>query len=213
MSEAPEKLDEGREENGMNPTQAAEHLRVIRELMERPIRSTTRSGLSGIIAGLLALAGCAATWAIAPDFDGRAAPPVAVGFIWLGVFVLAVALDLFISWRRTRELGRAFWTRTTRQTALAIAPAFLLGGLSTYFYANGNAWYYIPPSWMLYYGLAAWSIGMFSIAEVKLLGAAFIIAGVICFFNFHDHPVAALAATFGGFHLIYGVVVWKRHGG
>jgi hypothetical protein len=213
MSESPEQSGASREENGMNPTQAAEHLRVIRELMERPIRSTTRSGLSGVVAGVLALAGCAATYRIAPDFTGRTAPPVAVGLVWLGVLVLATVLDLFISWQRTRELGRSFWTRTTRQTALAIAPAFLLGGISTWIFASHGAWHYIPAAWMIYYGLAAWSIGMFSIAEVKVLGAAFIAAGVVCHFHFLDQPVAALAATFGGFHLVYGVVVWKRHGG
>ena len=213
MSQSPEELEAGREENGMNPTQAAEHLRVIRELMERPIRSTTRSGLSGVVAGVLALAGCAATAKIAPDFTGRAAPPVAVGLVWLGVFILATVLDLVISWRRTRELGRAFWTRTTRQTALAIAPAFLLGGISTWIFASHGLWYLIPAAWMLYYGLAAWSIGMFSIPEVKVLGAAFIVAGVVCHFHISDHPVATLAATFGGLHLLYGLVVWKRHGG
>ena len=157
--------------------------------------------------------GSRSTRAIASEFDGHAAPPLAVGLVWLGVFVLAVGLDLLISWRRTRELGRSFWTRTTRQTGLAIAPAFILGGISTWIFAGYGLWYLIPGAWMLYYGLAAWTIGMFSIAEVKVLGAAFIVAGVICHFHFAAQPVAALAATFGGFHLLYGVVVWKRHGG
>jgi hypothetical protein len=138
---------------------------------------------------------------------------VTVGLVWLAVFVLAVGLDLLISWRRTRELGRNFWTRTTRQTGLAILPAFLLGGLATWVLAAGQRYGEIPAAWMLFYGLAAWSIGLFSIAEVKLLGVAFIAAGVVGHFYFLPHPVAALAATFGGIHLVYGVVVWARHGG
>ena len=58
----------------MTAQQAAEHLRVIRELMERPVRDTTRSGLAGILAGLLALAGCFATWTLWTDLPGGRPP-------------------------------------------------------------------------------------------------------------------------------------------
>ena len=200
-----------RGENDMTPEQAAEHLRVIRDLMERPIRNTTRSGLSGIVAGVLALGGCAATWRLA---DGAPTEPtVALGLVWLGVLVSAAGIDLLLTWRRAAKLGQAYWKRGQRQTALAIAPGFVIGGLMTGLLVRYQGHEFIPFFWMVFYGMAVWSVGLFSVVEVKVLGAAFLAAGVLGLVFWVAHPLAAMAVSFGGFHLLYGAVVWARHGG
>jgi hypothetical protein len=201
-----------KEGEDMNPSQAAEHLRIIRELMERPIVSTTRSGASGLIAGVLALAGCVATWRIEPGI-GWSHPARMVTMIWLAVLVLAVTGDLALTRYRSRKSGQSWWKRAQKQTALAIAPSFIISGAVTVVLAKMGYPAYIPFAWMLCYGLALWSVGLLSIVEVKLLGAAFMAAGVAGLFWGTPYPVASMAVTFGGFHLIYGIVVWKRHGG
>jgi hypothetical protein len=48
---------------------------------------------------------------------------------------------------------------------------------------------------------------------VRVLGAVFLLAGLASAAWFQYWPYEALGATFGGFHLIYGVVVWIRYGG
>ena len=206
----PDHLKPPEGDNDMTPEQAAEHLRVIRELMERPIRSTTRSGLSGVIAGVFALAGCAATWQMA----GPAPEPTpAVGLLWLGVFVSAVVADLLLTWYRARRTGQTYWRRSQRQTALAIAPGFLVGGLLTWLLLKAGDHPSVPFFWMIFYGMAVWSVGLFSVPEVKLLGAAFLAAGIVGLFFFQGWPLAAMAVTFGGLHLAYGIRVWTRYGG
>lgn len=205
----------------MTPQQAAEHLRVIRELMERPVRETTRSGVAGVVAGLVALAGSAATYLLAESHGasllaiGDAAADAArlrVGLLWLGVLVLAAGANLLITWRRARRRGQPMWHRAQRQTALAIGPGFVLAAFFTYLF-HGLAPALIPFGWMVGYGTALWSVGMFSITEVKVLGAAFLVAGWGGMLVAGDYPIAALAVTFGGFHLVYGAAVWKRYGG
>ena len=79
----------------------------------------------------------------------------------------------------------------------------------------------IPFTWMVFYGLAVWSVGLFSPVEVKVLGAAFLTAGLFGVLlldamplgRIYDYLLVSMAATFGGFHLAYGAVVWARHGG
>ncbi|MBN2584353.1 MAG: hypothetical protein JXL80_14930 [Planctomycetes bacterium] len=199
----------------MTPEQAARHLQVIRELMERPLRQTTRSGASGIIAGVLALAGSGVSWHLTGGtiYASTENMPL-VGAVWLGVLVLATGANLLLTWRRARGLGcRRYWGREQWQTALAIAPGFALGAVTTWMLAGHFEYGLIVMFWMIFYGMAVWSVGLFSPVEVKMLGAAFILAGALGSDWIQSHEIAAMAVTFGGFHLVYGVVVWARHGG
>jgi len=216
MSEADDLIDVSgeKEVETMRPEQAAEHLRVIRELMERPLKQTTRSGASGLIAAVLALAGCSATW-----YAGRlgqlpeASRIKTVGLIWVSVLVLAVAANLLLTWRRAHRQGLPLWGRSQNQTALAIAPGFVLGALVSWALVGAQQYDLVAFAWIIFYGMAVWSVGLFGPVEVKLLGAGFFLAGILGLFFFTAHPLAALAVTFGGMHLLYGIVVWVRHGG
>lgn len=228
--ESPDKGDD------MTPEQAAQHLRIIRQLMERPVRHTTRSGLAGIVAGALALTASVLTyivWPAPPETSTRGifgpSPPkqsiMTAGLIWLAVLVVAAAADILITRHRARQRGETWWKREQVQTGLAIAPGFVLAAFFTYLFAEFNSYEGVPFGWMIGYGMALWTVGMFSIVEVKVLGAAFLLAGWLGMAAYvkdwvgtspaalHAYPVAALALTFGVFHLVYGVVVLRRHGG
>jgi len=226
----PTPVESPNEDADMTPKQAAEHLRVIRDLMERPIRQTTRSGLGGIIAGVLALAGCAATgviWPARPDgppeslvfsnarFSGiqDGDTIVAAALTWLAVLVVAVTADVVITWARARRRGETYWKRAQLQTGLAILPGFVLAAFFTYMFGAWNEYGLIPFGWMIGYGMALWTVGMFSITEVKVLGGAFLAVGWLGMILLPGSPIVLLAVTFGGFHLVYGAVVWVRHGG
>jgi hypothetical protein len=66
---------------------------------------------------------------------------------------------------------------------------------------------------MLFYGVACWQVGGFSLGEIRIMGAAFILAGIVSAGWLQPYPYWALGFTFGGFHIVYGIVVWIRHGG
>ena len=78
---------------------------------------------------------------------------------------------------------------------------------------GSSAWGLVPGLWMLFYGVALWQVGLLSPVEVRLLGAAFLLAGLATAMWFQLHPYWALGVTFGGFHVVYGAAVWIRHGG
>ena len=206
----------------MDTDRAAGELKVIRQLMERPIRYSTMSGLSGILAGCAALAGLAADW----HFWWRLEPADALMvnmFVWGGVFMTALAATLILTRLRERRQGMPFWSPIKRRIALTILPPFIAAiGLTfaiacRYLHIGGTdsiyQGYLIPAVWMLFYGVALWQLGAFSPIEVRLLGAAFIAAGLVTAAFGQWYPYWAMGITFGGFHIIYGVIVWIRHGG
>ena len=216
----------------MDANKAAEELTVIRQLMERPIRFSTMSGLAAIQAGLWAVAGLVGDWLVLSRCsDGNTALMLSVG-VWAAVFVLACIGVIVLTRRRERQEGMPFWSPVKRRILSTILPPFIAAmGLTAaicvrFFLAGSQAdapmwqwdWslaqgYLIPAIWMLFYGVTLWQLGQFSPVEVRVLGAAFIAAGLATALLWQWQPYWTMGITFGGFHIVYGIVVWIRHGG
>lgn len=205
----------------MDAERAGEELKVIRRLMERPVRCSTMSGLSGILAGLAALGGVFADRAISGLYQAEPYAAVKINMgVWAGVFAAAFAATVVLTRLREARRGMPFWSAIKGRILLTILPPFVAGvGLTLaiayrWWMQDGpNMWGLIPAVWMLFYGLALWQVGLFSPVEVRLLGAAFVLAGLLSAAWFQTSPYGALGVTFGGLHIVYGVAVWLRHGG
>ncbi len=211
----------------MDAERASEELKVIRQLMERPVRYSTQSGLSGILAGLAALGGVAADWSISRRLQPKAAFWVNLA-VWAGVFVVAFTAVTALTRLRERRRGMPFWSPVKMRILRTILPPFAAGvGLTLiiafrwYLRKPPNEWGLIPAIWMLFYGVALWQLGEFSVREIRALGVAFLVAGLAAAIVQHAIPGMAdgsalylmVGVTFGGFHLCYGVIVWMRYGG
>ena len=205
----------------MNAERAVEELKLIRQLMERPVRYSTMSGLSGILAGAAALAGVACDWQISAGYADNPHRAFWLNLVvWAGVFVTAFLAATVLTRLRELRQGMPFWSPAKRKVLGTILPPFVAGaGLTVavagrwYLGAGSGEWGLIPAIWMCFYGLACWQVGTFSIVEIRVLGAAFVLAGILSAAFGQGHPYWALGLTFGAFHMIYGVVVWIRHGG
>ena len=65
---------------------------------------------------------------------------------------------------------------------------------------------------MLCYGLAICAVGLFSIRPVSYLGAAFVLAGAVTLLLPVSSHLPMMALSFGGFHILYGVLMGRKHG-
>ena len=203
----------------MDPDRAAEELKVLRQLMERPIRFSTMSGLSGVLAGAAALAGCAVGGYFSGHYSGRGALGAHM-LIWAGVFLTASVATVVLTRLREIRKGMPLWSKIKGRILLTILPVFVAAvGLTGILVARElgqpgpEQWGLIPAIWMVLYGLALWQLGEFSPLEVRLLGAAFLGGGLVSAALGQQSPYWSLGVAFGGLHIVYGVVVWIRHGG
>ena len=101
--------------------EAEEHLRVIRQAMERSTKHSTLSGLSGIVVGLLALAGCFLTQTVVKQTPDPIWKFLFVG-VWSGVLVLALIVDYFLTKRRAIRVGKRPFSPLAKHLARAAAP-------------------------------------------------------------------------------------------
>ncbi|MCE5276914.1 MAG: hypothetical protein ABFD92_13700 [Planctomycetaceae bacterium] len=177
------------------------------------------SGLSGIWAGLVALAGLAIDSWVCGHCDARTAMWINLA-VWAGVLVLAAGGVLLLTHVRERRQGMPAWSSVKKRIALTILPCLVAGVGLTLVIAGRwwwnvlpNEWGLIPVIWMCFYGVALWQLGEFSPPEVRVLGAAFILSGLVTAAWFQADPYWALGLTFGAMHILYGIVVRIRYGG
>jgi hypothetical protein len=198
--------------------EAQENLRVIRELMERSTKYSTFSGLSGVLAGLVSIAGCLVQHFYVLTLPTQAQP---AAFIvnWSIVVALAIGIDFMLTKRRAPLVGKTINSRLGRQMVTASIPALGFGALLTLAFVHKGLMHDVYPYWMLAYGCAVSAVGLFSQKEVQRLGWAFLAAGALTLLAqvFTTIPVAGgslglimIAVSFGGFHIVYGITMSRR---
>jgi hypothetical protein len=213
----------------MDPRSAEDHLRIIRELMERATIYRTISAPAALFCGFLAL--IVALFALVPGPLQSVFWHNFIG-VWIVVFLLSAAANTLFLLRSAKQRHEPFPSRRLRTALLAIAPAFLVAGALTIPLArNRGSEIFIAICWIGMYGIALLSTLTFAPRSIAVLGWAFVLTSCLClalltqdylFFATTSPPVPldelgyfAMAATFGLYHIIYGIVVmfYGRHHG
>jgi len=206
--------------------QHLEDLQVIRKIMEESSKFLSLSGLSGIIAGLLGIAGAViaqllltgpsapAEWYLKPlAEDGTVTRTV----IWLfadmaTVLVLALSGSVILSLRKARNSGHNLWTPVTRRMLASMLIPLGAGGLFITLTLSSIPAGVSASSTLIFYGLAVISAGKFTFGEIHWLGVLEIITGMVCLL-LPQYTVLLWAAGFGVIHIGYGLFMHLRYKG
>lgn len=197
------------------PREAEENLRVIRELMERSTRYTTFSGYSGVLAGTASITGCIITWLLQQGPSGLYPARVPFLLTWSLVVLFAIGADYLLTKRHAARVGKHILSRLGQQMAFASLPGLGTGALLTLLLVRHHLLNEVYPLWMLCYGIAICAVGLFSQREVKYLGALFLCAGALTLVLIQGQPgwgLPMMALSFGGFHIVWGVLMARRDG-
>jgi hypothetical protein len=193
----------------METNTAAEHLQVIRTLMERS--ALYRRALAPIMlfAGVMGLLGTIA--GIAMQLDEIRA----FGRMWLGVALFTVAGAFVIARRQALKDHEPFWSPPTRRVAQALLPPLLAGLLFSLvvliFNPGHMRWLLVFPN-VLFYGCALHAAGFFISRGIQLFAWILILLGcvallVVPMFQTDPEPRldhALMGFFFGVLHLACG---------
>ncbi|MGE0553907.1 MAG: hypothetical protein AB7R55_10805 [Gemmatimonadales bacterium] len=184
---------------------AIQNLSFIRETMARAGTVTSVPGWGGVGMGAVALAAAAVA--------SRLESPAEWLSVWLGTAVVAIGIGGVAMLRKAGQTGAPLWSRAGRLFAGAFAPAILAGGVLTVaLYARGQT-DLLPGIWLLLYGAAVASAGMFSVRLVPVLGLCFMGLGAVALFLPAGFGDLCLALGFGGLQVAFGLVIARRYGG
>jgi hypothetical protein len=184
---------------------AADHLRYIRETMERAAEFTAVPGWGGLAMGITAVA---AAW-----LAHRQATPRAWLAVWLAEAFVAVAIAAPAAATKAHRANSALFSGPGRKFVLSFAPPIVVGGLLTIALFLSGSVAALPGLWLLLYGTAIVTGGAFSVRIVPLMGLCIMLFGAIALFAPLNWGDALMAAGFGGVQIIFGAWIARRFGG
>ncbi len=188
-------------------SQAIDHLQYIRRTMEGAASFTAVPGAGGVIMGASALvAGAWAHGSILANPDRWLA-------IWMAEGLLALVLGVFFAYRKARRIQVELFSRPARKFMLAFAPSLLAGAsLTAALWKTGQTGL-LAGCWLLLYGAGISAAGAYSVRVVPVMGTCFLALGSAALFSPAGWSDAWLAAGFGGLHILFGILIARRHGG
>ncbi len=200
----------------MDPNWAAEHLQVIRTLMERSAIYRRALAPVMLVTGGVGLLAAGLGWFLKID-----SPRGFIGYWMIVSLAPSSGAFLLVRWQALKA-AEPFWSPPTRRVTQALLPPFVAGFIVTMVLliqvssaepqiANVAGLVWLPLSWIILYGCGLHAAGFFMPRGMKLFGWAFILGGCGLFaLGIPDWPRSLYAHGvmgffFGALHLAYGI--------
>jgi hypothetical protein len=183
----------------------ADDLRFIRDTMERSAAFTAVSGWGHVLLGGTAIA--------AALLASRQISPFAWLRVWLAEALLAAAIGLLACTFKANRRGLPLFSGPARKAALGLAPPLVAGAFLTFLLFRSGQESALPAMWLLLYGAGIMTGGAFSVPTVPVMGLCFMLLGGLTVLGPASSGNWFLAAGFGGLHIVFGLLIARRHGG
>jgi hypothetical protein len=217
-----------------------DHLQAIgeiRELMNRSSRFLSLSGLSGVCAGLFALAGAGAAYFYLggnlffglsvisnKNLYGQSLRQSQYlvesmrdldfySFVVIdavAVLVCALLSGYYFTWRRAKRAGAKLWDETSRRLLLNLMVPLATGGLFCLFLLLHDLAGLLAPTALVFYGLALFTAARYTLDDIRYLGLCQIALGFAGLF-LPNYGLLLWALGFGVLHIVYGLVMYYRY--
>jgi hypothetical protein len=184
---------------------AADHLRYIRETMERAGEFTAVPGWGGVAMGITALA--------AAFFASRQTTPGAWLAVWLAEAFVAVSIAAPAAATKAHRANSRLFSGPGRKFLLSFAPPIVVGGLLTFVLFQAGAIATLPGVWLLLYGTAVVTGGAFSVRVVPIMGLCLMALGATALLAPAAWGDALMAVGFGVLQIFFGAWIARYYGG
>ena len=206
----------------MNEQQPLEELQHIKRMMERSSRFISLSGLSGIAAGICALAGA---WFASQKIHcwvkgdcqlsrliSNAGGDLLNDLVWIATltFVAAFVFAFLFTWLRSKKNGTPIWGSTTMRLFWNTVIPIAVGGIFLIRMMQLGEYQLVPPGCLLFYGLALVNASKYTLSEVRYLGYGQIILGLLNLWLI-GYGLQLWSMGFGVLHIVYGIVMWWKY--
>lgn len=193
-------------------------LQEIRSIMERSTRFISLSGLSGVVAGIIALIGAGIAYSLLIDFQGYAFWSIddynalLFNLTLLGSIVLvsAIGAAFVFTYLKARKDNAQIWNAASRKLAINLAIPLLTGGIMVLFLLHYQLFVFIAPFTMIFYGLSCVNASHHTVSDIRYLGLTLLLVGIFNMF-YLGYGLYFWAFGFGILHILYGSIMYFKY--
>ncbi|RYJ44337.1 hypothetical protein [Flavobacterium beibuense] len=183
----------------------------IKEMMNRSSQFLSLSGLSGILAGVYALAGAYAVHCIAEEhYTLESKTFKQIVFIALAVLVLSVTTAIILTYKKTRKDGETMWNATSKRLLLNFLIPLCTGGIFGLLLLKNGYYGIIAPVMLIFYGLSLINASKYTVRDVRYLGMIIVVIGLFST-AYMGYGLEFWALGFGVCHIIYGTFMHFKY--
>ncbi|MEQ8423446.1 MAG: hypothetical protein RIA63_01970 [Cyclobacteriaceae bacterium] len=192
----------------------------IRSMMERTSKFISLSGLSGVLAGVYALAGAGMAYFMIQfprsplSYRTETIQPldVVIKLIVLAVVVLALSIGtgLWLTARKARKVGARVWDSSARKLAVNLAIPIVSGGIFILILLANGHFGVVAPACLVFYGLGLINASPNLYDEIRYLGYSEIALGLISA-ALPGYGLLFWALGFGVLHVVYGLLMFRKY--
>jgi hypothetical protein len=205
-------------------TEDSQHLEAIqdiRNMMKKSTRFLSLSGLSGVFAGIFALAGAYVahlylvsiyTSCMRGDMGALNRDEIHLNFILIAAVVLALSITTayFFSNRKAKREGHNLFDHTAIRVLINLCIPLVAGGTFCLALLYHGAVIFIAPCMLLFYGMALINASKYTYDDIRYFGICEIVLGLINAFNL-GNGLIYWSLGFGVLHIVYGAVMWVKY--
>jgi len=192
----------------------------IRSMMERTSKFISLSGLSGVLAGVYALAGAGVAYFMIQyprsplTYRTESLQPSDIVFklVAVAVMVLVASLGtgLWFTARKARKVGARVWDSSARKLALNLAIPILSGGIFILILLANGHYGVVAPACLVFYGLGLINASPNLYDEIRYLGYSEIVLGLISA-ALPGYGLIFWSIGFGVLHIVYGLLMFRKY--
>ncbi|SDS12108.1 hypothetical protein [Christiangramia echinicola] len=199
-------------------------LAEIKSMMNRSSRFISLSGLAGVFAGIYAIIGAVFAKIIlrennsvyngdynsysASNFNSDLAQQLIL--VAIAVLILAIGTAILLTTRKARKNDQKIWDATSKRLLINFFAPLAAGGVFCLVLLQYGIIGLIAPGMLIFYGLALIHGSKYTFADLKGLGYANVILGLIAT-QFIGFGIYFWAVGFGLFHIIYGIWMHNKY--
>lgn len=205
----------------MNTEKHLQDIMEIRRIMERSGRFLSLSGISGIVAGILALAGgilalyiisdsiqpTSINWGNIQSDDSKGIKLLGIGS---AVLLLSIVTGFYFTSKKAKKFGYRMWDSVAQKAAFNFSIPLITGGIFCLIMLKHGSIGMMSPATLIFYGLALVNAGKFMHNEITYLGICEIILGLIAL-NFIGYGIYFWMLGFGILHILYGIILYVKY--
>lgn len=203
----------------MKESKYIDDLKDIKEMMSRSSRFISLSGLSGVSAGIIALAGALVAYHMVYSkmiINSYANLPINahdLTILFLTAIVtllLALTVAIVFTIRKARKDSEKLWDIQVQRLLINLFIPLLTGGIICLILLMKGYIAMIAPFTLVFYGLALINASKYTFSEIRSLGLVEIALGLVAFY-WIGYGLVFWSIGFGFLHIIYGVFMYVKY--